>query len=69
MYGANMTDLRGEVSKGGVSRHETFTPRYGWLKKGYDAAIGDGKVFIALEPCGGEGKKGLGTWKILKYRL
>ncbi len=48
-YGANMTDLRGQVSKGGVSRHETFTPRYGWLKKGYEAAIGDGKVFIAKD--------------------
>ncbi|MEW6378867.1 MAG: DUF4007 family protein [bacterium] len=68
-----------------MSRHETFTPRYGWLKKGYEAAISDGRVFIAqdaierlgvgknmvrsirswclafhlLEPCEGEGKKGV----------
>lgn len=27
------------------ARHETFHPRYGWLKKGYDAAAGDHAVF------------------------
>lgn len=27
------------------ARHETFHPRYGWLKKGFDAAAEDGGVF------------------------
>lgn len=27
------------------ARHETFHPRYGWLKKGFDAAIVDQEVF------------------------
>lgn len=27
------------------ARHETFHPRYGWLKKGFDAAVEDGGVF------------------------
>lgn len=40
-----MIDLNDEVNKGGVSRHETFTPRYGWLKKGFDAVKEDSHVF------------------------
>lgn len=28
------------------ARHETFHPRFGWLKKGLDAAIDDPKVFL-----------------------
>lgn len=28
------------------ARHETFHPRYGWLKKGFDAANSDPEVFI-----------------------
>jgi hypothetical protein len=35
------------IEQGSIGRHETFTPRYGWLKKGYDAAVLDGKVFKA----------------------
>lgn len=27
------------------ARHETFHPRYGWLKKGFDAAVKDSTVF------------------------
>ena len=27
------------------ARHETFHPRHGWLKKGYDAALADPSVF------------------------
>jgi len=45
--GKDMIDLREQISIGGASRHETFTPRYGWLKKGYDAAVVDGKSFNA----------------------
>lgn len=35
------------IQQSGIGRHETFTPRYGWLKKGYDAAKKDGNVFKA----------------------
>lgn len=28
------------------SRHETFHPRYGWLKKAYDAAVEDPAIFL-----------------------
>jgi Protein of unknown function (DUF4007) len=28
------------------ARHETFHPRYGWLKKGFDAAVEDPDVFL-----------------------
>ncbi|WP_066633194.1 DUF4007 family protein [Desulfolucanica intricata] len=27
------------ILEGSLGRHETFTPRYGWLKKGYEAII------------------------------
>lgn len=35
------------ISQGEFGRHETFTSRYGWLKKGYDAVKEDGSVFNA----------------------
>ena len=44
-----MIDLREQISLGGVSRHETFTPRYGWLKKGFDAIVNDSKAFNAKD--------------------
>lgn len=28
------------------ARHETFHPRYGWLKKGFDAAMHDNRIFL-----------------------
>lgn len=28
------------------ARHETFHPRFGWLKKGYDAAINNDNIFL-----------------------
>lgn len=28
------------------SRHETFHPRFGWIKKGFDRTVGNGKVFL-----------------------
>jgi len=31
------------------ARHETFHPRYGWLKKGFDKAGDDSKVFLRNE--------------------
>ena len=37
------------VEGGSLGRHETFTPRYGWLKKGYDAAKEDADVFRAVD--------------------
>lgn len=32
-------------SAGHAGRHETFTPRYGWLKKGYDHCLANPHVF------------------------
>ncbi|WP_347178996.1 DUF4007 family protein [Roseofilum casamattae] len=29
------------------ARHETFHPRFGWLKKGFDRAVNNEKVFLA----------------------
>ncbi len=37
------------IEQGNVGRHETFTPRYGWLKKGYDAVKEDSAVFKASD--------------------
>jgi len=34
------------MSTGIFARHETFHPRYGWIKKGFDAAIGDPRAFV-----------------------
>jgi hypothetical protein len=34
-----------ELIKGSAGRHETFTPRYGWLKKGYDRCLANPHVF------------------------
>ena len=31
------------------ARHETFHPRYGWLKKGYDEVFDDPDIFIKEE--------------------
>lgn len=36
-------------NKGSIGRHETFTPRYGWLKKGFDALDKDPEVFKASD--------------------
>ena len=33
------------LSTGSAGRHETFTPRYGWLKKGYDRCLANPHVF------------------------
>ena len=35
------------MAQGKLGRHETFTPRYGWLKKGYDAASREPDIFRA----------------------
>jgi len=36
-----------QIDKGGIGRHETFHPRYGWLKKGYDELKKDPHIFNA----------------------
>lgn len=36
-----------QLDKGGVGRHETFAPRYGWLKKGYDELKQNPYIFNA----------------------
>jgi len=33
------------IAQGKLGRHETFTPRYGWLKKGFDAVIENNNIF------------------------
>ncbi|WP_054693263.1 DUF4007 family protein [Syntrophomonas palmitatica] len=40
-------NLEDYIEHSSIGRHETFTPRYGWLKKGYDATLLDGNVFKA----------------------
>lgn len=40
-------NIDGFIEHSSIGRHETFTPRYGWLKKGYDATLLDGNVFKA----------------------
>jgi hypothetical protein len=42
-----VVDSKSLIANGGVSRHETFTPRYGWLTKGYTAATEDHRIFNA----------------------
>lgn len=37
------------IAQAWMGRHETFTPRYGWLKKGYEAVLHDGAVFKARD--------------------
>jgi len=37
------------INKGSMGRHETFTPRYGWLKKGYEASKEEFDVFKAKD--------------------
>ena len=44
---AEKQNLNDYIEQSTIGRHETFTPRYGWLKKGYDAAVSDGNVFKA----------------------
>lgn len=34
-----------EACKQGFGLHQTFAPRFGWLKKAYDKAVENGKVF------------------------
>jgi len=43
----NQAVAAGDIAKQSpvFARHETFHPRYGWLKKGFDAAIADPAVF------------------------
>ncbi len=39
------TDIDRAFGQGGLGRHETFAPRYGWLKKGFDAVSQEPGVF------------------------
>jgi len=40
-----MNSLDTSIFIGTAGRHETFTPRYGWLKKGYDRCVANKHVF------------------------
>lgn len=43
--GREVFRIRDWIAEGKLGRHETFTPRYGWLKKGYDAVVANRNVF------------------------
>ena len=45
-YGSSYEEF---MAQGKLGRHETFTPRYGWLKKGYDAASREPDIFRAAD--------------------
>jgi len=50
-----MVTLEHALFNGSTGRHETFTPRYGWLKKGYDRCLSNPHVFnddTAIEQLG-----------------
>jgi hypothetical protein len=34
-----------EITQAAFARHNTFHPRFGWLKKGFDEAVRDGRIF------------------------
>lgn len=40
-----LTPPRLSVEQPTFARHDTFAPRFGWLKKGYEAAVADPAVF------------------------
>ncbi|HHC25322.1 MAG TPA: DUF4007 family protein, partial [Desulfobacterales bacterium] len=40
-----MTDFNELPNSGFFARHETFCPRYGWLKKGFDGVLSDSDIF------------------------
>jgi len=31
------------------ARHETFHPRFGWLKKGFDKTVEDSQIFLKVD--------------------
>jgi Protein of unknown function (DUF4007) len=42
-----MRDTRlGEAAVGSFARHETFAPRFGWLRKGFTAVDSDPEIFL-----------------------
>lgn len=43
--GESKTRIGEFFTDGGLGRHETFAPRYGWLKKGIDAVAKDPNIF------------------------
>lgn len=42
---SELMTMNDSFSTGAAARHETFTPRYGWLKKGYDRCLSNPHVF------------------------
>ncbi|HHV34563.1 MAG TPA: DUF4007 family protein [Syntrophomonadaceae bacterium] len=46
---SDLLNHENHIAQGRLGRHETFTPRYGWLKKGYDAVTEDGNIFKASD--------------------
>src|SRR2546423_1123874 len=46
VLGGGAEPLRRQTAPAAFARHETFYPRSGWLKKGFDAASVDPMVFL-----------------------
>ncbi len=44
-----MTEINELPNSGFFARHETFCPRYGWLKKGFDGVLNDSDIFDAQD--------------------
>ncbi|MCM1982006.1 DUF4007 family protein [Lyngbya confervoides] len=42
-------DLQPQAKKSVFARHETFHPRFGWLKKGFDRASKDPTIFLCKD--------------------
>jgi len=42
---SQMNNFEQWLKDGSFARHETFCPRYGWLKKGFDGVFEDHKIF------------------------
>jgi len=40
-----LSNFEKPLSEGFFARHETFCPRYGWLKKGFDGVSSDANIF------------------------
>lgn len=46
---SNTTNFEEWISQGFFARHETFCPRYGWLKKGYEGVLSDQTIFDSAD--------------------
>jgi hypothetical protein len=47
LQASHTIDIEKWLTEGFFARHETFCPRYGWLKKGFDGVLTDPGIFDA----------------------